>query len=167
MAVAGGEGDAAKGGERGSDVGGSDGLKVFAGLDAVAHEKHGHMLVVIVGRAVAGAVGAGFSCRSAVHEPVRFRNDEEFTAAPGEITKGKSAKSRALRGGTVVQFFGAIDGGDAGLRERCPDDGLHSRVVVLQLLVNAGSKINVAAVDARNSGFGVVERRKSSFDLVL
>ncbi len=76
MAVAGGEGDAAEGGEGWGDVGGRDGLEVLAGLDAEAHQEDGDMLIVVVGDAVAGAVGAGLSEGSAVEEPVGLWQDE-------------------------------------------------------------------------------------------
>ena len=66
VAVAGGEGDAAEGGEGWGDVGGRDGLEVLAGLDAEAHQENGDVLVVIVGDAVAGAVGTRLSRGSPV-----------------------------------------------------------------------------------------------------
>lgn len=56
MAVEGGEGDSAEGGEGWGDVGGRDGLEVLAGLDAEAHQEHRYTLIVRVGRAVGGAV---------------------------------------------------------------------------------------------------------------
>ena len=40
-------------------------------------------------------------------------------------------------------------------------------MVVLQLVVNAWSEINVAAIDGCDGGLGVVEGRESLFDLVL
>ncbi len=76
MAVAGGEGDSAEGGEGWGDVGGGDGLEVLAGLDAEANQEDGDVLIVVVGDAVARAVGARFSEGSAVQEPVRFWQDE-------------------------------------------------------------------------------------------
>jgi len=69
-AVAGGESDAAEGGEGWGDVGRRDGLEVLAGLDAETHQQDGDMLVVVVGDAMAGAVGARLSGGSAVQEPV-------------------------------------------------------------------------------------------------
>jgi len=76
VAVAGGEGDAAQGGEGWGDVGGGDGLEVLAGLDAEAHQEDGDVLVVVVGDAMAGAVGARLSEGRAVEEPVGFWQDE-------------------------------------------------------------------------------------------
>ncbi len=76
MAVAGGEGDAAEGGEGWRDVGGRDGLKVLAWLDAEAHQEDGDVLIVVVGDAVAGAVGARLAERRAVEEPVGLWEDE-------------------------------------------------------------------------------------------
>lgn len=76
MAIAGGEGDAAEGGERWGDVGGRDGLKVLAGLDAEAHQQDGDVLVVVVGDAVAGAVRARLSDGCAIEEPVGLWEDE-------------------------------------------------------------------------------------------
>src|ERR1700674_3018708 len=76
VAVAGGEGDSAEGGERWGDIGGCDGLKILAGLDAETHQQNGDMLIVVVGHAVAGAVGARLSEWSAVHEPVGLWQDE-------------------------------------------------------------------------------------------
>ena len=76
MAVAGRKSDAAKGGERGSDVDGRDGLEVLARLDAEAHQQNGDVLVIIVGNAVTGAVRARLSGRSAVKEPVGLWQDE-------------------------------------------------------------------------------------------
>src|SRR5260370_868659 len=76
VAVAGGEGDAAEGGEGWGDVGGGDGLEVLAGLDAEAHQEDGDVLIVVVGHAVSGAVGARFSERSAVEKPVGLWQDE-------------------------------------------------------------------------------------------
>src|SRR5213596_2336874 len=80
VAVAGGQGDAAKGGEGGGDVRGSDGLKILAGLNAETHQQNGYVLVVVVGHAVAGAVRARFPGWSAVHKPVGLRDDEEVAA---------------------------------------------------------------------------------------
>jgi len=37
----------------------------------------------------------------------------------------------ALRGGAVAQFFGAIDGGDAGLRQRGIQNDLQCGVILL------------------------------------
>ena len=76
VAVAGREGDAAEGGEGWGNVGGRDGLEVLAGLDAEAHQQDGDVLIVVVGHAVAGAIGARFSEGCAVQEPVRFWQDE-------------------------------------------------------------------------------------------
>src|SRR5467141_2113518 len=76
VAVAGGKGDSAEGGEGWGDVGGRDGLEVLAGLDAEAHQQDGDVLIVVVRDAVAGAVGAWLSQWSAVHEPVRLWQDE-------------------------------------------------------------------------------------------
>jgi len=59
VAVAGGKGDSAEGGEGWRDVGGRDGLEVLAGLDAEAHQQNWHVLIVVVGRAVRGAVLTG------------------------------------------------------------------------------------------------------------
>ena len=56
MAVARGQGDAAKGSESGSDVGRGRDLKVFAGLDAEAHQQHRYALIVGIWSAVCGAV---------------------------------------------------------------------------------------------------------------
>src|SRR5258708_1715326 len=70
VAVAGGEGDAAEGGEGWGDVGRRDELEVLAGLDAEAHQENGDVLIVVVGDAVAGAVGTRLSWGSAVQEPV-------------------------------------------------------------------------------------------------
>ncbi len=116
MAVAGGEGDAAEGCEGWGDVGGGDRLEVLAGLDAEAHQQNGDVLVVVVGDAVAGTVGAGLSEGRAIEEPVGLWQDEEVAAAAGEIAIREGAMRGVLRGGAVAQFFGAIDGGDAGLR---------------------------------------------------
>src|SRR5690242_21296899 len=71
VTVAGGESDAAEGGESRGNVGGSHGLKIFAGLNAETHKKNGHVLVVVVRDAVTGAVRALLSCGSAIHHPVR------------------------------------------------------------------------------------------------
>src|SRR6267142_4964506 len=58
VAVAGGQGDAAEGGEGWGDVGGRDGLEILAGLDAEAHQQDGDVLIVVVGDPVTGRVGA-------------------------------------------------------------------------------------------------------------
>src|SRR5258708_14304543 len=76
VAVAGGEGDSAEGGEGWGDVGGGDGLEVLAGLDTEAHQQDGDVLIVVVGHAVAGAVGALLSGWRAVQEPIGFWQDE-------------------------------------------------------------------------------------------
>ena len=113
MAVAGGERDAAKGGEGRGDVGGSDGLEIFARLNAKAHENDGDVLIVIIRNAVTGSVGAWLACRSAVHEPVRFWHDKEIAAAARKVAKSEGPNQAALRGGEVSQFVGAINGRDA------------------------------------------------------
>src|SRR5690348_11835050 len=105
MAVAGGEGDAAEGGEGWSNVGGGDGLEVLAGLDAEAHQQNGDVLIVVVRHAVAGAVGARLPDGSAVQEPIRLRQNEKIAAASGKITIGEGAKRGALCGGAVAQLF--------------------------------------------------------------
>jgi len=76
VAVAGGERDAAEGGESWSDVGGCDRLEVLAGLDAEAHQQNGNVLVIVVGDAVPRAVGARLSRGSGIEEPVRLGQDE-------------------------------------------------------------------------------------------
>ena len=76
VAVAGGESDSAEGGEGWGDVGGRDGLEVLAGLDAEAHQQDGDVLIVVVGDAVAGAVGARLSRWRAILQPVRLWQDE-------------------------------------------------------------------------------------------
>src|ERR1700722_6693386 len=76
VAVAGGEGDSAEGGEGWGDIGGGDGLEVLAGLDAEAHQEDGDVLIVVVGDAVACAVGARLSEGGAVEEPVGLWKDE-------------------------------------------------------------------------------------------
>ncbi len=157
MAVAGSEGDAAEGGEGGGDVCGRYGLEVLAGLDAEAHQQNGDMLIVVVGNAVAGAVGARLPDGSAVQEPVRFRQDEEVAATSGKITIGESENGGAFGGGAVTQLFGAIDGGDAGLLQRSVQRGLHGGGIVLQLLVDAGHKVNIAAADTCNGGLWIFE----------
>ena len=48
VAVAGGEGDSAEGGEGWGDVGGGDGLEVLARLDAEAHQQNRDVLVVVI-----------------------------------------------------------------------------------------------------------------------
>src|SRR6267154_6810736 len=75
VAVAGGQGDAAEGGEGWSNVGRGDGLKVLPGLDAEAHQQNGDVLIVVVRLAVTGAVGTPRSQRSSVHQPVGFWQD--------------------------------------------------------------------------------------------
>src|SRR5215467_7721739 len=97
VAVARGERDAAESSERRSDIGWSDGLKIFAGLNAKAHQKNGDMLIVIVGHAVAGAVRALLPRWSAIQEPVGLRKDKQIAAAAGKVAKDKGAKRRALR----------------------------------------------------------------------
>lgn len=67
MAVARGERDAAEGGESWRDVSRSDELKIFARLNAKAHENDGDVLIVIIRNAVAGSIGAWLACWSAVH----------------------------------------------------------------------------------------------------
>ena len=157
MAVAGSEGDAAKGGEGRSDVSGSDGLKIFTGLNAIAHQKNRDVLVVIIGRAVASAVGAGFSQGRAVHEPVGLGNDEQVAAAAGKITVGHSAAGGTLRGGTVAQLFGPVDLGDAGDASNGVEKRFHGVRISGQLFVNAFGKVDVATGDPRNGGFIAVE----------
>lgn len=167
MAVAGGEGDATEGGEGWGDVGGRDGLEVLAGLDAEAHQQNRDVLIVIVGRDVAGAERARLSQWSSVHEPVRFRQDEQVASAAGEITIGHGAARGALRGGAVAQFFGAIDGGHAGLCQRGVQNALERGAILLQLVIDAGHEINVAAGDPRDGGLWVIERFEGFFNPFL
>jgi len=167
VAVTGSEGDAAQGRERGCDVGRGDGLKIFAGLNAKAHQQDGNVLVVVVRGAVTRSEGARTTRRGPVQQPVRLRHDEEVAATSGEITEGHGAERGALRGGPILQFFCAVYGGDTGLRQNGLDDSLHRRMVVEQLVVDAGSKVNVAAIDGRNGWFRVIEGSESLFDLGL
>src|SRR5258708_6654997 len=76
VAVAGGEGDAAEGGEGWGDVGGGGGLEGLAGVDGGAHQEGRNVLIIVVGHAVAGAVGTLLSDWCVVQEPVRFWQDE-------------------------------------------------------------------------------------------
>src|SRR5205085_11695647 len=101
LPVARSEGDATEGGERRSDVRRGNGLKIFAGLDAIAHQQNGHMLIVTVGRVVAGAGRAWFSRRRTIQQPVGFGHDEKVATAPRKIAKSQGPEHWALRGGAT------------------------------------------------------------------
>ncbi len=167
VAVAGSESDAAEGGESWSDIGGRDGLEILAGLDAEAHQQNRDVLIVVVGHAVAGAVGARLSRRGGIEKPVRFWQDEEVAATSGKITIGEGAKRRALRGGPVLEFFSSVNGGDARLVQRGVQDGLHRSRIVLQFVIDAGRKVNIAAADTRDGGLWILEGREGLFDSFL
>src|SRR5437899_542841 len=167
VAVAGSEGDSAEGGERGSDIGGSDGLEILAGLNAKAHQQNGNVLIVVVGDTVTGSVGTRFSRGCAVHQPIGLWNDEEVATAAGRLAEGEGADQGALRGGTILQFFCAIDCGDAGMRQSSFNDRLHSCMVVLQFFVKAGDKVNVTAGDARNRWLWIIEGPEGFLDSFL
>ena len=114
-----------------------------------------------------GAVGTRCSEGCAVEEPVGLWEDEEIAAAAGEIAIREGAVHEALRSGAVAQFFGAIDGGHAGLLQRGIENGLHCGRIVLQLVIDAGRKINVATADARDGRLWIPESFEGLFDSFL
>ena len=115
MTVAGGQSNAAESSERWRDIGGSDGLEVFAGLNAETHEQDRNALIVVVRRAVAGAVGPRFSSGRAIVQPVGFGKQEEIPAAAGKVIESERAKRRTLRWEAIFQLFRSVNGGNAGL----------------------------------------------------
>ena len=72
-----------------------------------------------------------------------------------------------MRGGAVAQFFRAINGGDAGLLQRSVQNGLHGGMIVLQFVIDAGRKVNIASADARNRGLWILEGREGLVDFFL
>src|SRR5580704_3548480 len=86
MPVARCERHAAKSGQRRRNVGRSDFAEIFSGLNAETHQKNGHVLVVVVRAAVAGAGGIRIWRLRSLDEPVGLRNEVKVAAASGKKT---------------------------------------------------------------------------------
>src|SRR5216683_7991172 len=117
MAVAGSQGNATECCQRRRDVGWGRFTVVLAVLDAKAHQQNRHMLVVVIRSSVPCSVGAGFSGRCSVHQPVCLRYDEEVAAAPREIAVGHGAARRTLCCWAILQLLGAKYFRDSRLRQ--------------------------------------------------
>ena len=167
MAVPAGQGDAAKSGERGGDIGGRRGLKVFARLNPITHEKHRDALVIGIRSAVRRGVSAARAGRGRVPGPVRFGNKEEVTAASREEAIRLRCSERTPGRGRILQFFGAINGEDTGNRLDGLAHGVKTGGIRLQFVVDARSKINVGGGDSRDDRLREMKRLQSHFDVRL
>jgi hypothetical protein len=102
--------DAEEGGQGGGDVVDADALGADALWDAGAEPEHGHVGVVVVGRAVRGAGGA-------CEEVVGLENEEEIAAAVGVVTAAGHREDAVALGRRGEEFVARVSLGDYGQRE--------------------------------------------------
>src|ERR1700735_1239447 len=141
-AVAGGQRDAAKRRESGSDVCGGDGNVVNSVADSVAHEKKRHALVVVVRRSVHRADFARVAPGSEVPGPVGFRHDDWIAASTREKAGVFGAADRTLSRGTILEFFGAVNCGNSWDGLDRIKNGEHGGRIVFYFGIRYASEVN-------------------------
>src|SRR5215467_4491815 len=109
-----GERDTAKKSKCRSYVGRRCTAKVFAGLNAPAHQENRNMLIVVVRRSVACARLARLSTCSLANQPVWLRHNEQIPTATGKVAGGLGATNWASCSRAIEKFLGAVDFGNAG-----------------------------------------------------